>query len=184
MSWWVQRRSAIVLHALHRMIRPRLTWITLLLATSWSCATHIPESTTAPPGVPRVGWVMMTGDRENPDGHYVCQSEPRTEECVLAPSRPEQQVFVHVHFSFHPASGDEKYTGTIELDFMQGAQPLRPNASVKAGDKPAQTSVVGLVLSTPGSHQMTISLVAQGEQQREIRERVPVEVRVQEATAH
>ena len=166
------------------MIRPRLTWITLLLATSWSCATHIPESTTAPPGVPRVGWVMMTGDRENPDGHYVCQSEPRTEECVLAPSRPEQQVFVHVHFYFHPASGDEKYTGTIELDFMQGAQPLRPNASVKAGDKPAQTSVVGLVLSTPGSHQMTISLVAQGEQQREIRERVPVEVRVQEATAH
>ena len=92
-------------------------------------------------------------------------------------------MFAHVHFYFHPASGDAKYTGTIDLDFMQGAQPLRPNVSVKAGDKPAQTSVVGLVLPTPGSHQITIALVAQGEQRREIRERVPVEVRPQ-ATTH
>lgn len=171
-----------MLHALHHM-RLRLSWTVLLLTASWNCATHIPESTTAPPGVPRVGWVLMTGDRDNPDGHYVCQSEPRTEECVLAPSRPDHQVFAHVHFYFHPASGDAKYTGTIELDFMQGAQPLTPNVSVKAGDKPAQTSVVGLVLPTTGSHQMTIALVAQGDQRREIRERVPVEVRVQ-ATAH
>lgn len=171
-----------MLHPLHRMMRPRLTWIALLLATSWGCARRIPESTTAPPGVPRVGWVLMTGDRENPDDHYVCQSEPRTEQCVLPPSRPDHQVFAHVYFYFHPASGDAKYTGKIELDFMQGAQPLTPNVSVKAGDKPAQTSVMGLVLSTPGSHQMTIALVAQGEQRREIRERVPVDVRVQETT--
>jgi len=79
------------------MMRPRLVWIALLLAGSWNCATRIPESTTAPPGVPRVGWVMMTGDRDNPDGHYVCQSEPRTEACVLAPSRPDHQEIGRAH---------------------------------------------------------------------------------------
>jgi hypothetical protein len=125
---------------------------------------------------------MMTGDRENPDSHYVCQSEPRTEPCVLPPSRPDHQVFAHVYFYFHPASGDATYTGKIELDFMEGAQPLTPNVTVKASDKPAQTSVMGLVLPTPGSHQMTIALVAQGEQRREISERVTVDVRAQETT--
>ena len=163
------------------MMRPRLTWIAVLVVSSWSCATHIPESTTAPRGVPRVGWVLMTGDRQNPDDHYVCQSEPRTEPCVLAPSRPDHQVFAHVYFYFRPASADAKYTGRIELDFLQGAQPLTPNVLVKASDKPAQTSVMGLVLPTPGSHQITIALVAQGEQRREISERVPVDVRAQEA---
>jgi hypothetical protein len=127
--------------------------------------------------VPRIGWVIMTGDRDNPDHDYICQSEPRTEECVLPASTPDRQVFAGVHFYFHPADADTKYTGTIELGFIEGGHPLTPNATVKAGDTPVQTSVMGVVSSTPGSHPMSIRLAAEGEQPREIKEQVPVEVR-------
>jgi hypothetical protein len=154
-----------------------------LLVIHWSCSKRIPESNTAPPVVPRVGWVIMTGDRDNPDAAYVCQSQPRTEECVLSATRPDQQVFASVHLFFHPAPADTKYTGTVRVGFMQTAGPVTPNVTVKAGDKPGQTTVIGLVLPSPGKHEMTIALVAEGEQRREIRERVQVAVQATQGAA-
>src|SRR5262245_958358 len=94
-------------------------WMLLLLG---GCGKRIAESTTAPPDRPRIGWIMMAGDRENPDDHFVCQSNPRTD-CVLPVSRPDRESHTTVHFYFHSAATDTKYTGTIELAFAQGAVP-------------------------------------------------------------
>jgi hypothetical protein len=153
-----------------------------LLVVHWSCSKRIPESNTAPPVVPRVGWVIMTGDRDNPDAAYVCQSDPRTDECVLSASRPDQQVFASVHLFFHPAPAETKYTGSQRRVHSNGWTG-HPNISVKAGDKPGQTAVIGLVVPSPGKHEMTIALVAEGEQRREIRERVQVAVQATQGAA-
>jgi len=159
------------------MKQSRLAPIALLLTAFSGCGKHIPESTTAPPDVPRIGWIIMTGGRDNPDDVYVCQSEPRTEECALPASSADHNVFADVHFYFHPAAADTRYTGTIELGFIQGGHPLTPNATVKAADKPAQATVLGMVSSVPGAHSMNIALVAEGQQRREINEQVVVQVR-------
>jgi hypothetical protein len=99
----------------------------------------------------------------------------------VAPTSKSSQACI---FSFirHPPA-DTKYTGTVRLGFLQTAGPVTPNVTVKAGDKPGQTTVIALVSSRPGQRAMTIALVAEGAQQREIKERVQVAVRVtQEVT--
>jgi len=135
----------------------------------------VPESMTATAGIPRIGWVIMAGDRDNPDDQFVCQSQPRND-CVLPPSRPDHQTYTDVHFYFHPAAADTKYTGTIQVGFVQGAAPLTPNVTVKAGDAPTQSSIFGPIVSNPGRHVMVISLVAEGAQRREIREQVQIQL--------
>src|SRR6478672_11328697 len=107
-------------------MRPKTVALVTLLALA-GCGKRVPESTTAPPGIPRIGWVIMTGDRDNPDDDYVCQSGPRMPQCIVPASRPDHQVFADVHFYFHPAEADTKYTGTIEVGFIQGAAPARQN---------------------------------------------------------
>jgi hypothetical protein len=148
----------------------------LLLQTG--CAMRVPVPSGGPPGTPRVGWVIMAGDRDNPDREFVCQSNPRTE-CVMAASRPDNQIFSAVHFYFHSATADTKYTGTIQIEFFEGATPheVVSNVMVKGGGSPGNTSVSGIVTSKPGIHPMTIAIVAESGATQQIRERVPVAVK-------
>ena len=146
--------------------------VSLLLA---GCGKRVPESTTTPPGIPRVGWVIMTGDRDNPDDDYVCQSGPRTPQCIVAASRPDHQVFADVHFYFHPAAADTKYTGTVEVGFMR-RRSSPSECHRESRGQPGATHGVGLVSSAPGPYTMTISVVAEGAQRRTIHEQVQVEV--------
>jgi len=148
----------------------------LLLQTG--CGMRVPAPSGGPPGAPRVGWVIMAGDRDNPDRDFVCQSNPRTA-CVMPASRPDNQTFTDVHFYFHSATADTKYTGTIQIGFMEGSTPheVTSNVTVKRGDSPANTSVSGIVSSTPGTHPMTIAIVAESGTIQQIRERVPVTVK-------
>ena len=52
----------------------------------------------------------MSGDRDNPDRDFICQSNPRTA-CEMSASRPGEQVFAHLYVYYHPAAIETLYTG-------------------------------------------------------------------------
>ena len=62
----------------------------------------------------------MSGDRENPDRDFVCQSDSPVR-CVVPVSRPDEQVFSDVHVYYHGAETDIKYVGAIRIGFFRRA---------------------------------------------------------------
>jgi hypothetical protein len=142
------------------------------------CEKRLPVPSGGSPGIPHVGWVIMVGDRENPDREFVCQSDPRTD-CVMPPSQPDNQAFTNTHFYLHSGTTDTKYTGTIEIGFFEGSRPhvVKLNTTVKGGAPAGNSSVSGIVSAKPGRYPMTIAVVAENGETREIRESVPVTVR-------
>jgi hypothetical protein len=139
----------------------------------------IPKAAGGAAGMPRVGWVVMMGDRDNPDREFVCYSESPGD-CMMPPSRSNEQVFADVHLFYHPAATETKYTGTIQIGFFNSAHELRPNFTVKPAEPPGNQSVVGIVSAKPGTYSLTIGVEAtptQGGAPQRIRESVKVIVR-------
>jgi hypothetical protein len=157
------------------------TIIALAAVFTTNCAKQIPQPTGVTPGTPRVSWVIMSGDRDNPDQDFVCQSDPRSA-CVIPASRPDAQTFSHVYVYYHGAGGETKYTGSIDIGFFQGAtasHTIQANMVVaKAGDVMPQ-SVTGIVASTPGRYTVTFEVagaVTDTKVTRPIREQIPIAV--------
>jgi hypothetical protein len=129
---------------------------------SSSCGAHVPKPRDLPAGTPFVSWVLMSGDRDNPDHDFVCQSEPRND-CVVEASRPDAQAFSDVHFYYHSAGGETKYQGTIDVGFFDGSAAARTaatNVVVRKGESMTNQSVTGIVTSKPGTYQVTFALTA------------------------
>jgi hypothetical protein len=147
----------------------------LLVATA--CERRVPVP-SGPAGTPRVGWVIMVGDRDNPDREFVCQSDPRTD-CVIAATQSDSQTLTDVHFYFHPGTSDTTYAGTIQIAFIAGATPheLKPNLTVKRGAAAGRSSVSGIVPAKPGNYPMLIDVVADSATPQQIRDVVPVIVK-------
>jgi hypothetical protein len=127
-----------------------------------TCGTHVPESKDVAPGTPYVSWVFMSGDRDNPDREFVCQSDRRTP-CVLDASRPDAQAFSDVHFYYHAAGMETKYGGTIEIGFFEGSPSSRRTPTsvvVKKNESITNQSVTGIVTSKPGTYAVTFALTA------------------------
>ena len=126
------------------------------------CGPQRPRPVEGKAGAPQVGWVMMSGDSENPNHDFVCQSNPRSE-CVIPVSSGDTKTNAAVYFYYHPAAVETRYTGTIQLGFLEGnssLHELRPDFTVKPKDSPANQSVVGIVSSRPGTYAMAIDVVA------------------------
>ena len=100
--------------------------VTAAAVLASTCGKRVPGPSGVAPGTPYVSWIIMSGDRDNPDQEFVCQSEPRTE-CVMPVSRPDAQVFSDVHFYYHGAGAETKYTGSIDVGFFQGS-PASPSS--------------------------------------------------------
>jgi hypothetical protein len=152
-------------------------FVLIVLATG--CVRRIPEPIGGHTDSPHVGWVIMSGDADNPDRDFVCQSNPRSE-CVVPVDRPDARVLGHVHIYYHSASAETKYTGSIRIGFFDEAHEINPNITVKPGDSPGNQSVSDFVSSKPGTHTMTIAVVAtstQTGQTQNIRDQVGVIVR-------
>lgn len=127
-----------------------------------TCAKRLPEPSGVAPGAPHISWIIMSGDRDNPDQEFVCQSAPRTD-CVIPVSRPDAQVFSDVHFYYHGAGAETKYTGSIDVGFFQGSaasRQIRANTTVQKTEKIMNHSVTGIVTATPGSYPVRFALVA------------------------
>ena len=136
-----------------------LTALILVSLGMEGCARSIPKTAGGPVGAPRVGWVIMMGDRDNPDREFVCYSESPGD-CVVPPSRPDDQVFADVHLYYHPAATETKYGGTVQVGFFSSPLELRPTFTVKPGSSPANQSVVGIVSGKPGTYPLTIEVAA------------------------
>jgi len=136
--------------------------VTAAAVLASTCGKRVPGPSGVAPGTPYVSWIIMSGDRDNPDQEFVCQSEPRTE-CVMPVSRPDAQVFSDVHFYYHGAGAETKYTGSIDVGFFQGSPASRQfqaNTTVPKNEKIMNHSVIGIVTATPGSHPVKFALAA------------------------
>src|SRR5262245_11405898 len=146
-----------------------------------SCAKRPPAPAGLAPGTPFVSWVFMSGDRDNPDREFVCQSTPPNE-CVMPVSSTENRVFSDLFFYYHGAAGETKYTGSIQIGFLQGspdAHKVAVNITAKKGGI-TNMSVLDAVTSTPGTYDVTFDVLATSVESRKsqpIRDRVPVVVK-------
>ena len=121
----------------------------------------------------------MSGDADNPDRDFVCQSNPRSE-CVVPVDRPEARVLAHLHVYYHPASTETKDTGSIRVGFFDAPHEINPNITVKPGEPPGNQSVSNFVSMKPGGYTMSIAVMAtptQAGQTQNIREQVSVIVK-------
>jgi hypothetical protein len=124
----------------------------------------------------------MSGDRDNPDQEFVCQSNPRND-CVIPVSRPDAQVFSDVHFYCHGAGAETKYTGSINIGFFQGSadsHQIQVNTTVKKTASIMNQSVTSIVTATPGGYPVIFALVATSTgtgNSQPILEQVPVVVK-------
>jgi hypothetical protein len=154
----------------------------LAAALTSTCTQRVPESVGVPPGTPHVGWVLMYGDSDNPDSEFACQSYPRTE-CVIPASTSNAQGFSDVHFYYHAAGAETRYDGTIDIGYLQGSPASHTShftITVRKSDSILNSSVVGIVTSTPGTSAVTVSLdatVTDTKKTQAIRESIPVVVK-------
>ena len=152
------------------------------LATSAGCVRRVPEPPGVAPGVPHISWVIMSGNRDNPDQDFVCQSDPPND-CVVPVSRPDARVFSDVHFYYHGAGQETRYTGSIRIGFFQGApesHEISTNITVKKNESITNQSVVDIVTTTPGRFTIAIDLVATSTptgRSDPIRQEIPVVVK-------
>jgi hypothetical protein len=151
----------------------------LLLVSMTGCGMRIPEPLGGRTGSPRVGWVIMSGDAENPDRDFVCQSNPRSE-CVVPADRQGARVLSHVYVYYHAASTETKYTGSIRIEFFDQPHEINPSVTVKPGESPGNQSVLDFVSMKPGRYAMSTAVVAtstQTGQMQTIRDQVRIIVR-------
>jgi hypothetical protein len=150
-----------------------------LIVVAPACVRRIPEPAGGHTGSPHIGWVIMSGDADNPDRDFVCQSEPRSE-CVVPVDRPEARVLAHLHVYYHAAPTETRYSGPIRIGFFDEPHEIRADITVKPGDSPGNQTVMDFVSSKPGTYTMDLAVVATSTQTGEkqnIREQVNVVVK-------
>jgi hypothetical protein len=162
--------------------------VTIAAGLAAACATRVPEPAGLAPGgaAPQVSWVIMRGDRDNPDQEFVCQSNPRND-CVLPASRPDAPVFADVHIYYHAAGSDTKYTGSMQIGFFQASagesHASQVDTTVRKTESIAKQSIVDDVTEKAGNYSITFDLVATSAETsstgktRPIRAEVPVAVK-------
>ena len=159
-----------------------LTFSVTAAVFSATCAKRVPEPAGLVHGVPHVSWVIMHGDRDNPDREFACQSEPRGD-CVIPASRSDAQVFSDVHVYYHGAGAETKYAGTLQIGFFRGGGESiknQTNITVRKTESITNQSVTGIVTDAPGDYAIAFELVAtvtDTGRNQPIRELVPVAVK-------
>lgn len=143
----------------YRVLGAVVTSAVFPLVLGAGCAKRIPEPVGGHTDLPHVGWVIMSGNAENPDRDFVCQSTPRTE-CVMPVDRPDARVLSDVHVYHHAASTETKYAGSIRIGFFDQPHEINPNVTVKPGESPGNQSVTDFVTSKPGTYMMEVTVVA------------------------
>ncbi|MDO8795760.1 MAG: hypothetical protein Q7J25_14205, partial [Vicinamibacterales bacterium] len=136
-----------------------LVGVFFLIVFASGCARRIPEPVGGRAASPHVGWVIMSGDADNPDRDFVCQSNPRSE-CVVPVDRPDARVLSDVHFYYHAASTETKYTGSIRIGFFDAPHEINPSITVKPGESPGNQSVADFVSMRSGTYTMSMAIVA------------------------
>jgi hypothetical protein len=144
-----------------------------------ACAGRAPVRAGLAPGTPHIGWVIMHGDRDNPDQQFVCQSDPRND-CVMPVSRADAQVFSNLYVYYHRAGAETKYAGKMLIGFFRGGgEPAHDiNITVPRNESITNQSISGIVTDTPGEYALTFELAATSNgNSQPISEKIAVAVR-------
>ena len=131
----------------------------LLAVSAAGCGIRIPTPVGGRTDAPRVGWVIMSGDADNPDRDFVCQSNPLSS-CVVPADRPDARVLGHVYVYYHPAKTETKYTGSVRIGFFNAPHEFNPMLTVKPGGSPGNQSIADFISMKPGTYAMSIAVVA------------------------
>jgi hypothetical protein len=132
-----------------------------IYAIAWSgCETRAPQAARVVRAAPYITWIIMSGDRDDPDREFICQSDPRTE-CVISASRPNQPVFSDVHLYYHAEGVETKYAGSVQIGFFEspaGSRNVAIDFTVKKEQSIISQSVTNVVTSKPGTFAMTFDV--------------------------
>jgi hypothetical protein len=156
--------------------------IALAIAPAFGCAKRVARPAGVAPGTPYISWIVMHGDRDNPDREFSCQSDARSD-CWVPVSRPDAQVFSDVHVYYHGAGAETKYAGTLQIGFFQGGEASRnvkTAVTVKKDESLTNEAVTGIVTSTPGHYTLAFAFdasVGGGRGTQPFHDQVSVEVR-------
>ena len=156
----------------------QLSLVTLYAACLLAgCAEHRAPRPVGDTDLPRVGWVIMHGNRDNPDEEFGCQSTPRSS-CAVRASAADNRVYSEVHLYFHPTNVDTTYTGVARVGFFRNAEDspdMKIAATVQPGDV-GNHSVVGIVTDKPGRYTLSLDITAvkKGGREEHFREEIPV----------
>ena len=163
-------------------MRRRLFCLLISYLSLASSCMRVPGTGGVARGTPHISWVIMSGDRDNPDRDWVCQSDMR-DDCVVPATRPGDEVFSDVHVYYHGASQETRYTGSFHVGYFQSSADsnfVKANITVKTNGAIANQSVTGLVTSSPGSYEISFDLLAATTDttlDRPIQHRLPVAVK-------
>lgn len=143
-------------------MRARLFIATVVGLLTSTCAGRVPRPANTTPGTPNVTWVLMYGDRDNPDQEFACQSTPPRTDCVLPATKTNEQVFSDIHFYYHGAGGRTRYEGTRNIGYLQVSGPFtsRIDVTVEKNEPLTNQSLTGIVTPTPGTYTVTLLLTA------------------------
>lgn len=147
-----------------------------------ACGKRVPEPVGPARDAPHVSWVIMSGDRSNPDQTFVCQSDPRTD-CVITASRPGAPVVADLHVYYHGVGKGTSYAGSMRVGFFPGpaaSQTFQASAIAAKAEAIVNQSVAGLVTEAPGNYALSFTLTATATdtgQRRPVIAEVPVIVR-------
>jgi hypothetical protein len=143
------------------MAKPLIV-MAMAVAACGACAQRVPQPANAAPGMPQVSWVLMSGDRDNPDRDFVCQSAPPGE-CVMTATRSGEEVFSDAHFYYHGTGAETTYTGSILIGPLESSgAPYRMQAmiTVKKDERIINQSVAARVTSRPGTYDVVVDVTA------------------------
>jgi hypothetical protein len=143
------------------MAKPLIV-ISMAIAVCGACAQRVPQPANAAPGMPQVSWVLMSGDRDNPDRDFVCQSDPPGD-CVMPATRSGEEVFSDAHFYYHGTGGETTYTGSILIGPLESSgAPYRMQAMItlKKDERIINQSVAARVTSRPGTYDVVVDITA------------------------
>ena len=163
-------------------MRVRRTVALTVLAGMAACGgKNVPLPVNGKANVPQVSWVVMHGDRDNPDREYGCQSNPR-DECVLPASQPNERIFSDVHFYYHGVAAGTRFTGTVSIGFLERSQGsangFTVNSTVERRGAVNYQGIIGIVTSTPGTYQVVVDITGTaGQESTPIREQFTVTVK-------
>jgi hypothetical protein len=156
--------------------------VMIAVAACGACSRRVPVPRNAAPEIPQVTWVLMSGDRDNPDRDFVCQSDPPGE-CVMPATGPGEEVFSDAHFYYHGTGAETTYSGSILIGPLESSgAPYRMQAmiTVMKDQQIVNQSVAARVTSRPGTYDVVLDITARrsgSNTPRPIQFRFPVRVR-------
>jgi hypothetical protein len=125
-----------------------------------ACARGIPELTRS--ATPTISWIINARSAGGSE-YVVCRSGTRAP-CEVPASTSSAKQLATVHLYLHPSGRDTVYSGTMQVNFMNGHAPDihegTIQSTVRPGDAPLDVSVSGPVTPIPGVYSTKISLLA------------------------